>query len=474
MRSRTADRTHRSVRTRRPAGLALALLATTVALSPGLAWAESGGWPWTRVAREPTPDVMREAELTLAALVEAARVAPQPSPGEPIHAEMFTQAPSFVLSHEDRVERLRNVQPGDPAYPDAVLGATGDYVMRREYYESQIRALDQEILRFEAEGKHELVARLRKKQVKFAAQAREASLQAARLLRTLTTTPGFEQMKDFDEVLYRAARESAYLGDELRMRESAGRLQREYPASPQVVRMQLVLADYTFDHGDIAAALGQYDQVLTTAKGPVRAYALYRRARCDLQARDGATPKFAAAVAGLTTTIEATIAAATTHPRYIEPLQALASAARQELVQAFAATEPPKRAWALFRRLGVGPKEKGDIPQRMLRQLASVYFKAAAYAASTEVYEQLQELYPDARRHCVWQAAIVVNALARPDRATQLREALLLAWEWRTLRDDPTKHTSDERMHACSEPTHATLRSLALALHRESRASTSP
>jgi hypothetical protein len=446
------------------------MIAGIVSLSPRSGAAESGGWPWSRVAAAPDPTVMRDAELALAALVEAARAAPSGGPLEPIYAEMFTQAPRpNELNHADYVRRLERMQPGDPGYPAMVLRAADELVMGREYHEGQVRIIDHIVPEYEAEGKHTAVLRMGEKQPAHAATARERSEQATKLYRVLTTTPGLEAMANFDEVLYLAAVEYGRLGDAPRMRESAERLLRERPGSAHVPRVQLVLADHAFDHGDVAGARRRYDQALTTAKGPVRAYALYRRTRCDLDARGGSAPNFAAAVKGSTATIEATVAAGISDPKYSQPLQLLRHWARRDLVRAFARAEPPRRAWALFRRVGDGPTANEDIAMDMLQQLARAYFEDAAYADSTAVYEQLEELFLNSKRRCAWQAGVVVNALAGADRAAQTREALALAWYWRLLRDDPAQHTSLVRVAACSEATHTALRSLALVLHREAR-----
>lgn len=437
------------------------ILAGWSTAAPTSAWAS---WPWTREVHVPTARALAEAEQQWSTQAQAGAARRPASP--PLTAEMFIRPPRVRQVEPDDgccITRLRrlNVDPNTPEYDKLLLRLAEHFIEKRGYYERQREAFDEEIVEAEARGPRAKTEQLRAKRAKFVAHSHEASVQATKLLKTLTSAPAMAASPTIPEALLLIALESARLGETAPMREAAERLVLEFPDRPQAVGARLLLAEHAFGRGETAEAAAQYDRALTTARGAARAHAQVQRARCDLHG--GATPE---AIERLVAAIAATGATIATDGLYAEPLRRLRDAAREELVRTVAADGwPPRRAWPLLQRAGAGATPAEQAGPALLVRLAEVYFETGSHAASTAVYEQLAALFPGDERRCEWQARVVANTLASADRATQLREVDRLAALWRALKEGD----AEQRIkRLCRDAALTATRGLALTLHRES------
>lgn len=426
-------------------------------------------WPWPREVHVPTASALVAAEQQWLAQVQAGAARRPASP--PLPAEMFVHPPRPPQVEIDDccITRLRPraVDVGHPDYPKLLMRLANHFIEKREYFETQREAIGEAIVEADERGNSTKAAALRAKQAKFEEQSREASEQAVKLLKALTTTPTMARSAEIPEALLLSALETARLGKVIEMRDVALRLAQEFPDSRHVVGALLVLAEHELGRGATVTAAALYDRALTIAKGATRAYALVQRARCELQGR--ATPK---AIERLTAAIEATSAAMTTEAAFAERLRRLRDAAREELVRAVAASgSPPGRAWPLLQRAGAGATAAEQVAPELLARLAEVYFETGSYAASTAAYEQLAALFPDDRRRCGWQERVVANSLASADRAAQWREVDRLAGRWEALKMGSEKQ---QIKRTCRYAAVTAMRGLALALHREAAGPPAP
>ncbi len=348
-----------------------------------------------------------------------------------------------------------------PDYPDLLFRLSDHFLEKKAYFENQVGALYEDIYAAEEAKQKSKADQLKAKQAKFEAQSKEASEQAVKVYKVLVTTPQLGKFKRLDEALYFYAFELGQLKREAEMKEAYIRLIQDYPNSQYIPNAYLSFADYYFGQNKIGDALQLYEKVVTFKDSPVYAYALYKMAWCHLNPVGTAEPRYDLSLDYFVKTINATLEGRAGSEANAKQLR---RDARRDLVQSFAQSSKPTKAWDFFQKVGDGPKPDENMSRKMMELLAVRYFGQGMYTESTFVYEKLQDLYPEDAQTCEWQGRIVINALATDNKSVQWTETAQLGEYWTKFKDS---NNSQAIKRKCRDETLDTMKQMATVWHDE-------
>jgi len=362
----------------------------------------------------------------------------------------------------EQLKRLLNAtDPSDPEYADLLFRLADHFLEKKAYFELQSGALYEEIFQAEESGNKAKAGQLTAKQKEFDKKSKEASEQAVKLYKALTTSPALSKYKRIDEALYFYAFELGALGREQEMKDAYVQLIQSYPNSQYIPNAYLSFADYYFGKGQIGDALRLYEKVITFKDSPVYAYALYKMAWCHLNPIGTAEPRYDLSLQYFVNTITATLEGRAGSEGNAKQLR---RDARRDLVQAYSQVGKPSKAWEFFQKHGDGPKEDENMSRKMMELLAVRYFGQGFYTESTFIYKQLQEIYPTDPQTCEWQGRIVINALATDNKEVQWQETSRLGEFWEKFRDGDFKKAVKRK---CRDETLDTMKQMATVWHDE-------
>lgn len=187
-------------------------------------------------------------------------------------------------------------------------------------------------------------------------------------------------------------------GDDQGMKKALVLLIRDQPTSPAVPLAYLLLGDaMAADNPDAAARI--YEKAAQFPE--VTAYASYRRAWAALAGEDdgrSALDHFVRAIKAA----QSSPAAKGDPPVGVlrmPPAHLLVSAARRELVVAYAKVGNPRKAWAFFDRIGRDP-DHGDLRTEMMLGLAAAYRTNGQTDEAAVVCAELAARAPGAASRC--------------------------------------------------------------------------
>jgi TolA-binding protein len=362
----------------------------------------------------------------------------------------------------DQLTRLlKATDPSDPEYADLLFRLADHFLEKKAYFENQSGALYEEIYQAEEKGDKAKIQQLTAKQKEFDKKSKEASEQAVRLYKALTSSPALAKYKRIDEALYFYAFELGTLGREQEMKDAYVQLIQNYPNSQYIPNAYLSFADYYFGKGQIGDALRLYEKVITFKDSPVYAYALYKMAWCHLNPVGSAEPRYDLSLQYFVNTVNATLEGKAGSEGNAKQLR---RDARRDMVQAYTQVGKPSKAWEFFQKIGDGPKDDENMSRKMMELLAVRYFGQGFYTESTFIYKQLQEIYPTDAQTCEWQGRIVINALATDNKEVQWQETSRLGEFWEKFRDSDFKKAVKRK---CRDETLDTMKQMATVWHDE-------
>jgi len=362
----------------------------------------------------------------------------------------------------EQLKRLLNAtDPSDPEYADLLFRLADHFLEKKAYFELQSGALYEEIFQAEESGNKAKAGQLTAKQKEFDKKSKEASEQAVKLYKALTTSPALSKYKRIDEALYFYAFELGALGREQEMKDAYVQLIQSYPNSQYIPNAYLSFADYYFGKGQIGDALRLYEKVITFKDSPVYAYALYKMAWCHLNPIGTAEPRYDLSLQYFVNTITATLEGRAGSEANAKQLR---RDARRDLVRAFVMSGKPSKAWEFFQKVGDGPKEDENMSRKMMELLAVQYFGQGMYTESTYTYHKLQELFPDDPQTCEWQGRVVINALATDNKDVQWTETSRLGEYWEKFKNGNQKEAIKRK---CRDETLDTMKQMATVWHDE-------
>jgi len=356
---------------------------------------------------------------------------------------------------------LKATDPSHADYPDLLFRLSDHFLEKKAYFENQVGALYEGIYAAEEAKQKGKADQLKAKQAKFEAQGKEASEQAVKIYKVLVSSPQLGKFKRLDEALYFYAFELGQLKREAEMKEAYIRLIQDFPNSQYIPNAYLSFADYYFGQNKIGDALQLYEKVITFKDSPVYAYALYKMAWCHLNPVGTAEPRYDLSLDFFVKTIGATLEGRAGSEANAKQLR---RDARRDLVQAFAQSSKPTKAWDFFQKIGDGPKEDENMSRKMMELLAVRYFGQGMYTESTFIYEKLQDLYPEDPQTCEWQGRIVINALATDNKSVQWTETAQLGEYWTKFKDG---NQSQAIKRKCRDETLDTMKQMATVWHDE-------
>ncbi len=356
---------------------------------------------------------------------------------------------------------LKATDPSHADYPDLLFRLSDHFLEKKAYFENQVGALYDGIYAAEEAKQKGKADQLKAKQAKFEAQGKEASEQAVKIYKVLVSSPQLGKFKRLDEALYFYAFELGQLKREAEMKEAYIRLIQDFPNSQYIPNAYLSFADYYFGQNKIGDALQLYEKVITFKDSPVYAYALYKMAWCHLNPVGTGEPRYDLSLDFFVKTIGATLEGRAGSESNAKQLR---RDARRDLVQAFAQSSKPTKAWDFFQKIGDGPKEDENMSRKMMELLAVRYFGQGMYTESTFIYEKLQELYPEDAQTCEWQGRIVINALATDNKSVQWTETAQLGEYWTKFKDS---NNSQATKRKCRDETLDTMKQMATVWHDE-------
>ncbi|MEZ4452377.1 MAG: hypothetical protein R3B09_23115 [Nannocystaceae bacterium] len=362
---------------------------------------------------------------------------------------------------EQLTRLLKATDPTDPEYADLLFRLADHFLEKKAYFELQSGALYEEIYASDESGNKQKAQQLTAKQKGFDAKAKEASENAVKLYKALTTSPALAKYKRIDEALYFYAFELGQLGREAEMKDAYVKLIQDYPNSQYIPNAYLSFADYYFTKNQIADALRLYEKVITFKDSPVYAYALYKMAWCHLNPVGSADPRYDLSLQFFVNTVKATLEGRAGSEANAKQLR---RDARRDMVQAYAQVGKPSKAWEFFQQIGDGPKDDENMSRKMMELLAVRYFGGGFYTESTFIYKKLQEIYPADPQTCEWQGRIVINALATDNKDVQWQETSMLGEYWEKFRDGDFKKAVKRK---CRDETLDTMKQMATVWHDE-------
>jgi tetratricopeptide (TPR) repeat protein len=195
-----------------------------------------------------------------------------------------------------------------------------------------------------------------------------------------------------DGELAREALAHGEAGDGEKMRATWLRLLRDHPKSPYVPLAYVAFGDHYFAEGKPEEASNLYDKALLYPGAPVRAWALYKLAWCNLQRGDGA--------GALDRFVQTLAAIEAGHAGNSSDAETLAAATRRDLVIAYALVGKPDKAAVFFQRLAKGKAADEVPPAKMLDLLGRRLTKDGKPAEASVICEALKQA--DARATCDW------------------------------------------------------------------------
>jgi hypothetical protein len=333
--------------------------------------------------------------------------------------------------------RVRLLSPSDPRYPDDLLRLAG-------FQDEQRTVCLAEYARLAAEvpDDPQRASRIRERQVKLTALADEAADNLLRLLRNLVRSPELTPHLT-DEWLYLYALELTARDHRLEATDTLARLAADFPRSPLLPHLKLVVAVHELTRGRLLRARQLFTMVLASPARELHAHARVGLGWSWLRAAPDAPLRVDLAVDNF-------IHAYTANPG--APLDPALRTSREDgLVHAYAAAGRPDRAAWLFTRLADTPGERRSTA--LLERLALAHFARGEHRESAAIYRALQALHPDDPRQCAWQARLLLAAIADRDPVARARETRRLA--------DLDRHWTTAQLHAradrrrCNEATRA-------------------
>jgi tetratricopeptide (TPR) repeat protein len=195
-----------------------------------------------------------------------------------------------------------------------------------------------------------------------------------------------------DGELAREALAHGDAGDGETMRATWLRLLRDHPQSPYVPLAYVAFGDHYFAEGKPEEASNLYDKALQFPEAPVRAWALYKLAWCNLQRGDGA--------GALDRFVQTLAAIEAGHAGNSSDAETLAAATRRDLVIAYALAGKPDKAAVFFQRLGKGKAADDVPPAKMLDLLGRRLTRDGKAAEASVICEARKQA--DARATCDW------------------------------------------------------------------------
>lgn len=345
----------------------------------------------------------------------------------PVAAKTAPQPPSArtgrVISNPRITRQLEQLiqytELTDAELPDLLFRLAETYAQTAEYWRYRaIRAREQG----KPAGKQDV-------------QAKDAQRKALETYERLATEKTFAKYARMDEVLYFYAFELQSGGAGQRARAVSQRLIADHPQSKYVPDALLAFAEHFFNNNNLANAERYYDRVLAYPQARVHAYAQYKQGWVYLNLGRSADALDAFFKVNRSAGVKK---------------EALARAARNDFVRAYADVGKPQAAYQAFKRLDANDA------MRLLDRLARLYADQGKYGDSMSVYRSLIKRAPTDPLVCDWQLGVADAALyigRRSQMVAELTGAAAIA--------------SKLGETACHEEVRTRIGQLARVLHRE-------
>lgn len=278
-------------------------------------------------------------------------------------------------SPEKRVMRV--LADGDRMKADQFFYIGEAYAKRWSYYDHRERTMNQKVLAAPPAEKPALEQERRT----LAAQAQKWFFEASKAYSAATSAAKLSQYERADEVLVRFGSLLAAGKQDEQARELYLRVIKDYPKSERIPEAHLLLAELSFDRGDMDSALGLYEKVEPFPPSRFYAFAVYKQGWCHLKSgrHNAALETFVKVVRITQNTLRQ---AAVVTPLDRAALHALGKESKKDIVKAYAYVGAPEKARVFFDDIG------GDDAPKMMRALSARYRRQGKLDAAKLLEEQ--------------------------------------------------------------------------------------
>jgi tetratricopeptide (TPR) repeat protein len=277
------------------------------------------------------------------------------------------------------------------------------------------------------------------------------------ILAALTVWPACEDApKHPDAALYRQAYQLMVAGKEAEARPLYHQIINGDAYSPYQADARVALAEMLFKEGDMDKALSLYRSVEAYPTATTVPYALYKQGWCLLNKGQNVE-----AIQAFERVVALPAGGAIPEHRRTE----LISAARKDLVKAYARSGLPEKASEYFHEKG------GDDAPLLLENLAELYGERNRHDWAGSVLRELIAAHVDSSRICAWQGNIVRAALASGSKKDQLAEIQRLGAVLARLE---TGKAAADTVADCRQRLKETSKELALIWHKSAQKNKDP
>ncbi len=362
------------------------------------------------------------------------------------------------------IKKLISLGPEEREVPDL------KYRLAELYYEKSrayfFQAEEAEGQRIEATSKKEK-ATFRRKSKKSRKASKSWLEQAMRLYQSIREDyPKYQRMPEVLFALGQAFWNENRFGAAIKVYVD---LIKSYPESPQVSEAYIAFGEYYFNEGRVKDALQSYKKAAANKRSRVYGFALYKQAWCyyNLSEWKKALRKFEAAV------YYADLAQELSGENRI----ALGREAQKDYVRTYSHIGTSRRARYQIGSLLGDDDCKKERCQKLVEQLARLWFDEGNFEDSASVYRQIIRLNPNSSRNPLFQARIVDVASRSGDRKRVIREIdhlVQLYEKAKALVSDKglgqkELKTAKENLSEAKELAESTVRKLAQVWNRDAR-----
>ena len=353
-------------------------------------------FPSVAFADEPVEAELPDGDVPLDA--ERPTLEGEDQPGD-FDASQFVDEREFegLQLADEAIVRLRELidrtPADDPDRAEYLYNLAEKFWQRSRHYDHQAIEQQDECYLLEDEGDEQGARRCGFRVEDMEAESERLREESQDLyIEIIRNYPNFEEL---DTIYYQLGSNLMELGEEEEALNLFERLLANFPQTPYLPQVLLYFGDYHFDQGDMFEALEAYQKVVQYPDSPVYQYARYRMgwAYFNLDNYERALEEF------LTVVDLARAAEEGSADR------AMLRQVRSDVVRVYARIGSPDQAVAFFQ--DIAPEEEDWMA--MSENLAIFYGDEAAFADSTNMYNQLIDLNRESYKVLDYQYEIIQN-----------------------------------------------------------------
>ena len=298
---------------------------------------------------------------------------------------------------DEAIVRLRDLidgtSPDDPARAEYLYNLAEKYWARSRYYDNSAIEQQDECFILEDEGDEQGARRCRFRVEDMEEEAIRLREESQDLyVEIIRNYPNFEEL---DTIYFQLGSNLMDLEEEEEALGLFERLLANFPQTRYLPEVLLYFADYYFQEGDMDAALEAYQRVVEFPDSPVYQYARYKMGWTyfNLDNYEQALEEFLTVVDLATAADEGTAA------------RSMLNQVRNDIVRVYARIGAPDRAIAFFQ--DIAPERENWLA--LSERLAVYYGDEAAFADSTEMYNNLIDINRDSYKVLDYQYEVMRN-----------------------------------------------------------------